>query len=53
MVDTNNKLLKIRNDPAPQGYIDSTSIFEFGAYASSKMPHHGSLASTASQPRLS
>jgi hypothetical protein len=45
MVGTSNKLLKIRIDPAPQGYIDLTCVFEFGAYASSKMPHHGSLAS--------
>lgn len=40
MVDTSNKLLKIRDEPAPKGCTGSIIAFEFEMYISSKMFHH-------------
>jgi hypothetical protein len=40
MVESSNKLLKVRDKPALKGCIGSISAFEFEMYISSKMPHH-------------
>jgi hypothetical protein len=40
MVDTSNKLLKVRDEHALKGCIHSIIAFEFETYISSKMPHH-------------